>query len=76
VLVVVKSGTVTSYEWNDPDCTPETYSAGEAFIEAGDGHDARNEGTVAAEVSFTYLLPPGGALRTELPDPGSCPFHD
>ena len=55
VLVIVKSGTVTSYEWNDANCTPETYSAGEAFIDAGDGHDARNEGSVAAEVVFTYL---------------------
>lgn len=76
VLVVVKSGTVTSYEWNDPNCTPEIYSAGQAFLDSGDGHDARNEGTVAADVVFTYLLPPGAALRSELPDPDTCPFHD
>jgi quercetin dioxygenase-like cupin family protein len=76
VLVVVKSGTVTTYEWDDPDCTPETYSAGEAFVDTGAGHDARNAGDVAADVVFTYLLPPGGALRSELPDPGTCSFHD
>jgi quercetin dioxygenase-like cupin family protein len=76
VLVVVKSGTVTGYDWADPTCTPETYTAGEAVIDTGDGHDARNEGDVAAEVSFTLLLPPGAPLRTELPDPGTCPFQD
>ncbi len=76
VLVVVKSGTVTRYEWDDPGCTPETYTAGEAIIDTGDGHDARNEGGVDAEVLFTYLLPPGAPLLTELPDPGTCPFHD
>ena len=76
VLVVVKSGAITTYDWDDPDCTPETYGAGDAFVDTGYGHDARNEGAVAAEVVFTYLLPPGSPLRTELPDPGTCPFHD
>ena len=76
VLVVVKSGTVTDYEWDDPDCTPETYGAGQAIVDTGSGHDARNDGAVAAEVVVTYLLPPGAPLRSELPDPGTCPFHD
>ena len=53
---------------------PHVYSAGEAFVDTGDGHIARNEGAVPAEVTFTFLLPQGGGLRTELPDPGTCPF--
>jgi hypothetical protein len=68
VLVVVKSGTVTSYDFHDPNCTPHAYTAGEAFVDTGDGHIARNEGTVPAEVTFAFLLPRGAGLRTELPN--------
>lgn len=74
VLVVVKSGTVTSYDFRDPSCSPHAYTAGQAFVDTGEGHIARNEGTVPAEVTFTFLLPRGAGLRTELPDPGTCTF--
>lgn len=74
VLVVVKSGAFTSYDFDDRNCTPHVYTAGQAFVDTGDGHIARNEGSVPAEVTFTFLLPRGGGLRTELPDPGTCPF--
>ncbi len=74
VLVVVKSGAVTSYDFHDSDCSPHVYSAGQAFVDSGEGHIARNEGAVPAEVTFTFLLPSGAGLRTELPNPGTCRF--
>lgn len=74
VLVVVKSGSVTSYDFDDPTCAPHLFTTGQAFVDTGDGHIARNEGSVPAEVTFTFLLPRGGGLRTELTDPGTCPF--
>ena len=71
-LVVVKSGTVTSYDADDPTCTPHVYTAGEAFVDYGAGHIARNESNVAADVVFTILLPAGATLREDLDDPGFC----
>jgi quercetin dioxygenase-like cupin family protein len=71
-LVIVKSGTVTSYEADDPTCTPHVYTAGDAFVDYGAGHIARNEGATPAEVTFTILLPVGAAPRDDLDDPGFC----
>src|SRR4029453_12666105 len=45
-LAVIKSGTLTLYDGDDPNCTPHSYSAGQAFVDQGGGHVhiARNEG--------------------------------
>jgi len=72
VLVVVKAGTVTFYEADDPTCTPHSFSAGQALVDSGSGHLARNQGSVPVELSFTYLLPAGAPFRTDLADPGYC----
>ena len=71
-LVVVKSGTVTFYDADDPTCTPHTYSAGEALVDSGHGHIARNLGAVPVELSFTLLVPVGAPHRTDMADPGTC----
>ena len=72
-LIIVKSGALTFYRANDPTCTPEVYSAGQAFVDPGtDVHIGRNEGSVTAVVIVTRLLPEGAAARIDQPDPGTC----
>ena len=75
VLVVVKTGTLTHYDANDPTCTGKSYSAGTVFIEeGGEVHIARNEGAVEATMVATSLLPAGGAGRIDAAAPGNCAF--
>jgi quercetin dioxygenase-like cupin family protein len=76
-LVVIKSGTFTLYDGDDPNCTPQVFNAGSAFVDRGGGHVhiGKNEGTTAVELSVTYLLPVGAGPRTDVtPAPGNCPF--
>ena len=76
VVVLIKSGQMSFYEGDD--CTVRTYSAGEAFIDRGQGHVhiARNESqSENLEIWATYFdVPPGGAFRIDAPDPGNCSF--
>jgi Cupin domain len=76
-LVVIKSGTFTLYDGDDPNCAPQVFEAGSAFVDRGGGHVhiGRNEGATAVELSVTYLLPVGAGPRTDVtPEPGNCPF--
>ena len=76
-VVLIKSGQMSFYDSEDPTCTARTYSAGEAFIDSGQGHVhiARNEGNVNLELWVTYFdVPPGGTFRIDAPDPGVCSF--
>ena len=34
----IKSGTLTLYDGDDPDCTPHVYNAGSTFVDEGGGH--------------------------------------
>lgn len=73
-LIVVQQGTVTFYRADDPSCTPERHSAGEAFFDPGtDVHVGRNEGSVDLVVIVTRFLPAGASPRIDAPDPGICP---
>jgi quercetin dioxygenase-like cupin family protein len=72
VLVLVKAGTVTFFTPEDQTCAGDTYTAGQALVDPGTGHLARNTGSVPVELSFTYLLPVGAPPRTDLADPGPC----
>ena len=78
VVVLIKSGTMTFYSSEDPACGSRTYSAGQAFIDSGQGHVhiARNESTTDnLELWATYFdVPPGGAFRIDVPNPGNCGF--
>jgi quercetin dioxygenase-like cupin family protein len=77
VVVLVKSGALTFYSGEDGTCTSRTYSAGQAFIDSGQGHVhvARNEGSENLELWATYFdVPPGGAFRIDAPNPGNCGF--
>lgn len=73
VLVSVVSGTLTFY---DAACVGTVYAAGSSFVESGDVPGlVRNEGTTAASVFATYLVPagtPNSALRVDAANPG-CP---
>jgi hypothetical protein len=76
-LVVIKSGTFTLYDGDDPNCTPQVFNAGSTFVDRGSGHShiGRNEGTTPLEVSVTYLLPVDAGPRIDVtPAPGNCPF--
>jgi quercetin dioxygenase-like cupin family protein len=74
-LVIVKSGALTLYHGDDPDCTPQVVEAGSGFVDAGgDVHLVRNEGNVDTVVYVTSLVPRDAARRIDEPDPGNCPF--
>jgi quercetin dioxygenase-like cupin family protein len=75
-LITVKSGTITAYDGDDPTCSPTVYTAGQGFVDAGDGHVhmLRNESSVAAETIAVQLLPQGAVRRIDAPAPGNCPF--
>jgi quercetin dioxygenase-like cupin family protein len=85
VVVLVKSGTLSFYDGDDPTCTARTYGAGQAFVDSGQGHVhiARNEdGSQNVELWATYFdvppPPPPPAsqnnFRIDAPSPGNCSF--
>ncbi len=75
VIVVVKEGTMTLYQADDPTCAGETYTAGDVFVDPGQGnvHNARNEGDVGVVLYATYVDVPSGA-GPAIPgtNPGTC----
>jgi quercetin dioxygenase-like cupin family protein len=77
-VVLVKSGELTLYSPDDPTCTGRTYSAGQAFVDSGQGHVhiARNlSQTQNTELLVTYFdVPTGGLFRIDAPSPGICGF--
>jgi len=77
VIFTIKTGTLTVYEGDDPSCTPFVFPAGTGTVEAGTNthiHMVRNETSNIAEALVTYLVPVGVPTRTDLPNPGNCPF--
>lgn len=75
-LITVKSGTISAYDGDDPTCTPTVYTAGQGFVDSGDGHVhiLRNESAAPAETIAVQLLPQGAVRRIDVPAPGNCPF--
>lgn len=77
-VALVTAGELTFYSGDDPTCTGRTYSAGQAFVDSGQGHAhiARNlSESENLEVWVTYFdVPPGGSFRLDAPDPGHCGF--
>jgi len=73
VMVSVTSGELTRYA---SDCSYETVSAGEAFVESGD-HPTLVNSVSGAVVHVTYVVPDGTPnmdLRIDRPNPG-CPVN-
>jgi len=78
VLVTVTQGALTVY--NAPDCQPQVYAAGEGFVEKHPiVHLVRNEGSVEAKITATFILPVGtGATMRRIDEPQpteiTCPI--
>src|SRR3989442_6465487 len=59
-LVTVKTGALTLYRGDDPDCTPEVVEAGSGIVdEVGDVHLVRNEVIGAPTICCGVLVPRG-----------------
>lgn len=68
--VAVVSGAVTVY---DGECRPTTYGPGQPYVGGRDLHLVRNESSVPAELSVTYLSPSvPGASTQHLAAPAGC----
>jgi hypothetical protein len=75
VFITVTEGKVTFYEADDPNCTPKVISAGEGYVDSGNGHIGRNESGQPAKDVSVIVAPPGLPFRGELPAPGRyCAF--
>lgn len=73
VWAVVKSGTLSIYDGDDPTCTPQIYGAGEGFLDPGNRvHLGANETSEPVVVYVTFMLPDGGLPRIDAEDPGVC----
>ncbi len=73
-LVIVKSGTATFYDADDPACAPHVVPTGSGFVDNGqDTHVVRNEGTVDLVTEVVSLVPAGFARRIDEPAPANCP---
>ncbi len=77
-VAVIKSGTLTIYDGDDPSCEGRDYTAGQVYLDPGRGHVhfGRNLSvTTPLEIVVTYLdVPLGGGVREDAPSPGNCPF--
>lgn len=76
VFVTIAAGTMTFYDADDPTCSPGVYATGASFVDRGGCHVhiARNVGSVDLVLYATYLVPVGASIRTDVPNPGTCPF--
>jgi quercetin dioxygenase-like cupin family protein len=73
-LVIVKAGTATFYEGNDPTCSPHVVQTGQGFVDNGnDIHVVRNEGSDTLITVVVSLVPSGFARRIDQPAPANCP---
>jgi quercetin dioxygenase-like cupin family protein len=74
-MVIVKSGTATFYQGDDPTCTPHALVAGSSLFEPADVvHIVRNEGTEPLVNVVMQLLPAGAPRLISEPSPGNCTF--
>jgi quercetin dioxygenase-like cupin family protein len=75
VFVLITAGTASLYFADDPTFTPEVYTAGTGFVEAGgDVHILRNEGDTDLIVVAFFLVPQGSPRRIDEPAPPGAPF--
>ena len=73
-LVIVKAGTATFYEGDDPSCLRHVVLAGQGFVDNGHHtHVVRNEGIVDLVTVVVSFVPAGFARRIDEPAPANCP---
>jgi hypothetical protein len=56
---------------------PRIFPAGTGSLEADTSshhHVTRNETSSVVKTVVTFLVPVGAPIRTDLPNPGNCPF--
>lgn len=75
-LIIVTAGTVTTYESDDPSCTPHNYTVGQGFVDEGGDHVhvIRNEGAIEARTITVQLIPAGAVRRTDAGASPDCGF--
>jgi hypothetical protein len=66
VFVLVTQGTLTYYDYDDPECSGVPVPAGEGFVDDGHGHRVRNESGAPAEDISVIMAPPTGPFRSDL----------
>ena len=75
-LALIKSGTLTLFNADSGSCASQSYTAGQAFLEHGQGHvhlGVNMSTTENVEVWVTYFdVIPGGSVRTDESQPGAC----
>jgi hypothetical protein len=78
VIVVVKSGTLTTYGLSHPPCVGQDIPAGQTYFEPDAStarwpHFVRNRGTVPTEIAvIAFNVPGGGPPRVEADAPREC----
>ncbi len=75
-VVLVKQGTATVYESDDPTCSGVTYPAGSGFIDRGGTHVhlVRNASSTDTLVVVAFqVVPHNVARRIDQPRPPQCP---
>jgi mannose-6-phosphate isomerase-like protein (cupin superfamily) len=75
-FVVVKSGTATLYDGDDPTCTPRTIETNGWFTDPGGGHVhlVRNEDSVDLVLAAFQVVPADAPRRIDADNPGFCGF--
>ena len=66
VFVHITAGTLTLQAAG---AAPVVYPAGTGFVDFGDVHDARTEGTQDVEIVALFLAPAGAPIRIDEPQP-------
>jgi quercetin dioxygenase-like cupin family protein len=75
-VVLVKQGTATVYESDDPSCSPVSYPAGSGFIDAGGTHVhmVANHGSQPLLLVAFQIVPAGSpSRRIDAAKPSQCP---
>ncbi len=74
-VAVVQSGSLTIKSAHDGACESVTYTAGQSFVDEGQGHvhlGLNQSSTVNAVVFVTYFDVGAAGQRIDAPDPGGC----
>jgi len=73
VFILVKTGTLTFYQSDDPTCSPQVRTKGQGFLDLGEHpHIAVNQSGSAAETIVTYFAPQGATLKIMATEPPNC----
>jgi quercetin dioxygenase-like cupin family protein len=71
---IIKSGTLTWLDGDDPKCAAKTYTAGQVVVGPGHVHEGRNLGSEPVEIVVSYFnVPPGAPATTPADRPAHCP---